>query len=166
MKQTLFHVLVHCNHTMDQGRMTWRQDSVLKHIAGCLKSALESLSTAENLSISAENMAQAKRPDLVILDRSDHGQHRISLVELTCPWDTDTDKATDCKISQYAGLKVALSNDGWVGGLYPIEVGAREHISKLVKGRLRSLFRSWVPPGHRFGVMQMIKYASWISLVC
>jgi hypothetical protein len=47
VKQTLFHVLVHCNHTMDQGRMTWRHDSVLKHITGCLKSALESLGTVE-----------------------------------------------------------------------------------------------------------------------
>jgi hypothetical protein len=42
VKQTLFHVLVHCNHTMDQGRMTWRHDFVLGHIAGCLKSALKS----------------------------------------------------------------------------------------------------------------------------
>jgi hypothetical protein len=48
MKQTLFHVLVHCNHTMDQGGMTWRHDSILKYIAGCLKSALESLSTVED----------------------------------------------------------------------------------------------------------------------
>jgi hypothetical protein len=47
VKQTLFHVLVHCNHTMNQRRMTWRHDSVLKHIAGCLNSALESLSTVE-----------------------------------------------------------------------------------------------------------------------
>jgi hypothetical protein len=47
VKQTLFHVLVHCNHTMDQGRMTWRHDFVLKHIVGCLKSALESLGTVE-----------------------------------------------------------------------------------------------------------------------
>jgi hypothetical protein len=47
VKQTLFHILVHCNYTIDQGRMTWRQDSVLKHIAGCLKSALKSLSTVE-----------------------------------------------------------------------------------------------------------------------
>jgi hypothetical protein len=36
----------------------------------------------------------------------------------------------------------------------------------VVKDRLRSLFRSWVPPGHRSGDAQMIKYASWISLVC
>jgi hypothetical protein len=86
----------------------------LKHIGGCLKSALENLSTVEiycNLEglqtpggglIPALVMVQTQRPDLVILDRSVHGRHRISLVELTCPWDTDADKARDCKISRYA----------------------------------------------------------------
>jgi hypothetical protein len=83
VKQTLFHVLVHCNHTMDQRRMTWRHDSVLKHIAGCLKSALESLSTVKvycdleglqapgGRSILASVIAQT----LVILDRSVYGWH-------------------------------------------------------------------------------------------
>jgi hypothetical protein len=92
---------------MDQGRMTWRHNSVLKHIAGCLKFALESLSTVEvycNLkglqspggkSIPALVMAQTQRPDMVILDRLEHGWLRISLVELTCPWDTDVDKARE-----------------------------------------------------------------------
>jgi hypothetical protein len=83
-----------------------------------------------------------------------------------CPWDTDADKARDCKISKYAGLKIALSNEGWDCGLYTIKVRARGHISKLVKDRLRPLFRSWVPLGHTAGVAQMVKYASWISLVC
>jgi hypothetical protein len=82
VKQSLFHVLVHCNHTMDQERMTWRHDSILKNIAGCLKSAFESLHTVEvycNLerlqapgggSIPASVMAQTQRTDLVILDSS------------------------------------------------------------------------------------------------
>jgi hypothetical protein len=69
-------------------------------------------------------------------------------------------------ISRYAGLKEELSNQGWNCGLYTIEVGARGHIDKVVKDRFRSLFRSWAPPGHRSGVAQIIKYASWISLVC
>jgi hypothetical protein len=30
MKQTLFHFLFHCKHTLDQGRLTWRHDSILK----------------------------------------------------------------------------------------------------------------------------------------
>jgi hypothetical protein len=153
-------------------------DSVLKHIAVCLKSALEGLHTVEVYcdleglqalgggSIPASVMAQTQRLDLVILDRSVHGRHTISLVEITCPWDTDADKARDCKISRYAGLKEELSNQGWNCGLYTIEVGARGHISKVAKDRLWSLFRSWVPPGHRSGVAQMIKYASWIFLVC
>jgi hypothetical protein len=163
---------------MVQERMTWRHDSVLKHIEHCLKSALESLSTVElycNLeglqalgdgSNPAEIMAQAQRPDLVILYRLDRGWHRISLVELMCPWDTDADKSMDCKISKYAGLKIALSNEGWDCGLYMIEVGSRGHISKLLKDCLGSLIWSWFPPGQRSGVAQMIKYASWISLVC
>jgi hypothetical protein len=137
MKQTLFHVLVHFNHTMDQGKMTWRHDSVLEHIAGCLKSALKSLHTVEVYcdleglqapgggSIPASVMMQTQRPDLVILNRSVHGRHRISLVELTCPWDTDADKARDCKISRYADLKEELSNQGWDCGLYMVKVGAR-----------------------------------------
>jgi hypothetical protein len=130
--------------------MTWRHDSILKHISGCLKSALESRGTVEvycdleglqapgGRSIPALVMAQTQRPDLVILDRSVHGRHRISLVEHTCPWDTDADKARDCKISRYAGLKEELNNLGWDCGLYTIEVGAQGHISKVVKDRLRS----------------------------
>jgi hypothetical protein len=101
----------------------------LKHIAGCLKSALESLSTVEVYcdleglqapgggSIPALVMAQTQRPDLVFLDRSVHGWHRISLVELTCPWDTDADKARNRKIFRYAGLKEELSNHGWDCGI-------------------------------------------------
>jgi hypothetical protein len=178
VKQMLFPVLVHRNHTMDQGRMTWRHNSILKHIAGCLKSALKSLSTVEVYcdleglqapsggSIPASVMAQTHKPHLVILDRLDHGRHRISLVDLTCPWDTDADKAWNRKISKYAGLKEALSNERWDCGLYTIKVGARGHISKLVNDSIWSSFQSWVPPGHRSGVMQMVKYASWISLAC
>jgi hypothetical protein len=145
VKQTLFNVLVHCKHTMDQEWMIWRHDSLLRHIAGCLKSVLKSLGTVEvyfNLEglqapsgrlIPASVMAQTQRPDLVILDRSVHGRHRMSLVKLTCPWDTDADKARDRKISRYTGLKEELSNQGWDCGLFTIEVGARRHISKAVK---------------------------------
>jgi hypothetical protein len=40
VKQTLFHVLVHCKHTLVQGRLTWRHDTVLNHMSGSLGSAL------------------------------------------------------------------------------------------------------------------------------
>jgi hypothetical protein len=90
VKQMLFHVLVHCKHT-------WRHDSVLNHIAGCLKSALVGKSTVELYcdldglqasgggSIPADVMVQAQRPDLVIPNQSVYGRFRIALVELTCP---------------------------------------------------------------------------------
>jgi hypothetical protein len=105
VKQTLFHVLVHCKHTLDQGKLTWRHDSVLNHIAGCLKSALVGKSTVDlycdldglqapdGVSILADIMVQAHRPDLVIIDWSVYGRFRIALVELTCPWDTNAKRA-------------------------------------------------------------------------
>jgi hypothetical protein len=87
--------LVYCKHTLDQGRLTWRHDSVLNHIAGCLKSALVGKSAVELYSdldglqaldgglIPADVMVQAQRPDLDIFDRSVYGRFRIALVELT-----------------------------------------------------------------------------------
>jgi hypothetical protein len=158
--------------------LTWRHNSVLSHIAGCLKSALVGKSTVELYcdldglqapgggSIPTDVMVQAQRPDLVIVYRSVHGRHRIALVELTCPWDTDAERAEECKTTRYADLKEELSNQGWDCGLYLIEVGARGHIVKSVKGRLWPLFRACVPAGHRSGIGQMMKDVSRISLVC
>jgi hypothetical protein len=74
-------------------------------------------------------MVQAQRPDLVIIDRSVHGRHRIALVESTCPWDTDAKRAEERKTARYAGLKTALSNEGWDCNLYLIKFGARAILS-------------------------------------
>jgi hypothetical protein len=80
VKQTLFHVLVHCKHKLEQGRFNWRHNSVLNQIASCLKSALVGKSTVElyydldglqapgGRSIPADVRVQAQRPDLVIID--------------------------------------------------------------------------------------------------
>ena len=70
------------------------------------------------------------------------------------------------KTSKYADLEASLENYGWGCSLYTIEVGARGHIFKPAKDRIRSLFQAWVPVGSRSGVAQMIKDASRISLVC
>jgi hypothetical protein len=118
VKQTLFHVLVHCKHTLDQGRLR----SVLNHIAGCLKSALVSKSTVElycdldglqalgGWSISADVMVQVQKPDLAIVDRSVYGRFRIALVKLTCPWDMDAKRAKECKTARlkpFVSLKLS-----------------------------------------------------------
>jgi hypothetical protein len=73
---------------------------------------------------------------------------RVALVELTCPWDTDAKRAEECKAFRYADLKTAVSNEGWDCSLYMIKVGARGHILKLFKDRLRLLFWALVPAGH------------------
>jgi hypothetical protein len=73
-----------------------------------------------------------------------YGRFKIALVKLICSWDTDAKRAEEHKTARYADFKVELSNQGWDCSLYLIEVGARGHIVKLVKDRLRSLFRAWL----------------------
>jgi hypothetical protein len=117
-------------------------------------------------SIPADVMVQAQRPNLIIVDRSVHGRHRIALVEQNCPWDTDAKRAEESKTARYADLKEELSNQGWDCSLYLIKVGALGHIFKSLKDRFRLLFWAWVPAGHRSGIGQMMKEVSRISLVC
>jgi hypothetical protein len=148
-KQTLFHVLVHCKHSLSQGRLTWRHDSILNHITGCLKSThvgkttvelycdLDGLQALDGRLVPADVLVQPQRPDLVIFDRSVHGRHKIALVELTCPWDTDAKRAKEQKASRYADLETPLSNEGWDCSLYMIKAGVRGHILKSVKDRLQ-----------------------------
>jgi hypothetical protein len=116
--------------------------------------------------IPADVMVQEERPDLVVIDRSVDGKHKIALVELTSPWDTDAKKAKEHKTARYADLKIALSNEGWDCSLYLMKVGAWGHIIKSVKDRLWSLSWAWVPAGHRSGIGQMMIDVSRISLVC
>jgi hypothetical protein len=78
-------------------------------------------------------MVQEQRRDLVIHDRSVHGRHRIALVKLTFPWDTDAKRAEQRKTGRYADLKTALSNEGWDCSLYLIKVGARATFSSWLR---------------------------------
>jgi hypothetical protein len=66
---------------------------------------LDGLQAPGGGSIPADDMVQAQRPDLIIVDRSVHGRRRIALVELTCPWDTDAKRAEEYKTARYADLK-------------------------------------------------------------
>jgi transposase len=127
---------------------------------------LDGLQAPGGGSIPADVMVQAQRPDLVIIDQSAHGRHRIALVELTCHWNTVAKRAEERKTARYADLKVALSNEEWDCSLYLIEVGMRGHIIKSVKDRLWSLLQAWVPAGHWSGIGQMMKDVSRISLAC
>ena len=68
-----------------------------------------------------------------------------------------------CRIAE---PRASLENQGWGCGLYTIEVGARGLIFQPVKDRIRSLFWAWVPADSRIGFAQLIKHASWISLLC
>jgi hypothetical protein len=142
VKQTLFHILVHCKQTLDLGRLTWRHDSILNHIVGCLKSALVGKSTEYSCTVTLMDCRPHVAGQSRLTSWCRHRDRTLSsliswckvgigvLVELTCPWDTDAKRAKECKTARYTDLKIALSNEGWDCSLNLIEVGARGHIIK------------------------------------
>jgi hypothetical protein len=56
---------------------------------------LDGLQAPGGRSIPADVMVEAQRPDIFIVHQSVHGRHRIALVELIFPWDTDAKRADD-----------------------------------------------------------------------
>jgi hypothetical protein len=137
--------------------LTWRNNSVLNHIAGCLKSAfvgksrvelycdLNGLQAPDGGSIPADITVQAQRPDLVILDRSVHGRHRIALIKLTCLWDTDARPRTSKLLSVMKGGTVVC-------------ISSRLEHEVIFSIQLRTnfghFFRARVPAGHWSGIGQ------------
>jgi hypothetical protein len=139
----------------------WWHDSVPNHIAGCLKSALQecswavlwlgrTASPAWRVNLGWSHGAGTEiRPCHPWLVSARPGRHRIAMVKLTFPWDTDAKRPKKQNTLRCTDIKTALRNEGWDSNLYMNEVGARGHILKSVKDRLWSLFWAWVPAGHR-----------------
>jgi hypothetical protein len=63
---------------------------------------------------------------------------------------TDANRTEERKVSRYADLNIALSNEGWDCSRNLIKVGAWAYILKPVKDRLRSFFQAWVPADLRY----------------
>ena len=142
--QTLAHILSNCTVALDQGRLTWRHDSVLKTIATFIQSKCRpGLSLFSDLSgfqsphggvIPPHILVTPLRPDIFLVDEND----RIAvLFELTCPWDTNIERSHTFKEEKYAPLVADLARDFRVFH-FSVEISARGYISKPNQARLKA----------------------------
>ena len=142
--QTLLHVLSNCNIALDQGRYTWRHNSVLMTIIDCIRSSLDGrFSLYSDLdgfqaphggSIPPDVLVTRLKPDLFLVDES---AREVVLLELTCPWDDNISRSHDFKQEKYAPLVADLSRNYKVFH-FSIEVSVRGQISKNNRARLKS----------------------------
>ena len=123
-KQTLNHVLSSCKVALEQGRFTFRHDSVLRTVVdfmgGKLKDGfslycdLTGRGAGGGGTLPQDILATAQRPDLVILNRT---SKEVVIFELTVPWDMNVETAHNFKQDKYASLVNDLSGSGFAVGV-------------------------------------------------
>ena len=141
--QTLAHVLSNCSSALDQGRFTWRHNSVLRSFIDVFASRLKSdvvffsdldgFQAPHGGTIPPDILVTSFRPDLFFIDRT---RRRIALLELTCPWDSNVNRSHEFKENKYAPLVADLSHNYKVFQ-FSVEVTVRGQISKENKSRLK-----------------------------
>lgn len=137
--QTLKHTISGpCPPAMDQGRWTWRHNKVLEHIVAGLRKAHPNDTVWADLPYDANgppmppcvaDSIMAMRPDIVMVTAT-----KIAVIELTCPFEDNFDKAHNFKMTKYRALPFMYSDVAKLPvELICVEVGAR--------GRLAPSFR-------------------------
>ncbi|XP_057297663.1 uncharacterized protein LOC130628696 [Hydractinia symbiolongicarpus] len=76
------------------------------------------------------------RPDVLLISSS---SKTVIMLELTCPYEENTEYWHKRKLSKYSSLCYAMKNNGWIVHFFAIEVGARGFCSESVRTCFRRL---------------------------
>ena len=165
----LEHVLNWCKTALDQGRFTWRHDSILSHLAIEMKKAKPDNITLyidipghkiNGGTIPADILTTLERPDIVIIIRS---EKKIVLFELTVSFEKNADAANLRKSTKYVDLSSDISKNGWNVECVPFEIGSRGHINNRNKKNILETLKK-----HNIHITkkQMLQDLCKISLLC
>ena len=142
--QTLLHVLSNCQVALDQGRYTWRHNSVLSSLIQLIRpklppdahlfSDLPGYLAPGGGSIPPHVLVTNQRPDIVIINES---SREVVVLELTCPWDDNISRSHTYKEGKYAPLIADLSQR-YRAYLFSIEISVRGQVSGENKKRLKA----------------------------
>ena len=143
--QTLAHVLSNCNVALEQGRFTWRHNSVLSTIINIMRphlaagkqlfSDLSGFQAPHGGTIPPHILVTNLRPDLFIVDEV---TKEAVLFELTCPWDANIIRSHNYKEEKYAPLVADLSRS-FKTFHFSFEVSARGQVTKSNRARIKQL---------------------------
>ena len=143
---TLEHILNFCSVALNQGRYTWRHNTVLNQITKTiLNSKPENLEVYSDISgmdinggtIPPDVLVTQSRPDLVILNRH---EKTICLLELTCSFERNAEAAYLRKSQRYTALKLDLEDNGYKCMLAPFEIGSRGYVRKSTRATIVNIF--------------------------
>ena len=142
--ETLAHILSICSTALNQGRFTWRHNSVLSSIINLtrpylrdgmrLYSDMPGYQAPHGGTVPPHILVTSMKPDIVIVNEL---SQEVIIFELTCPWDRNIARGHDLKSEKYAPLVSDLSQR-FIVSFYAIEVSARGQITKENRSRLKS----------------------------
>lgn len=145
-KETLMHTLNNCPLMLEQGRYTWRHNSILQEIYKTLSSVGDSWSILVDLpdnmsgpsTVPCHILPTSQKPDLVLLNND---TKHIVLVELTVCFESGILKAEERKKDRYASLICDLQDTGYSAKLYTLEVGSRGLIDCGNSNKLKQILK-------------------------
>ena len=126
-QQTLIHVLNSCRVARDLRRYNRRHDAVLEFIVDMVQTHLPYPDTSftsnlgGNYSFPTHIVATDLRPDIVWWNDK---EKTLVLVELTIPFDTVMDSASERKQAKYDHLLTTAKRNGFRASLITLEIGS------------------------------------------
>ena len=139
------HILSNCTVALEQGRFTWRHNSVLSNIISlirpCLSPGMQLFSDLPGFlapnggSIPPHILVTNLKPDIFIVNEA---TSEVIVFELTCPWDNNIERSHNFKEEKYSSLVSDLSHDFTVFQ-FSVEVSVRGQLTGSNKARLKNL---------------------------
>ena len=142
---------------LDQGRYTWRHNSVLSNLIHLIRpnlvqgmelfSDLPGFLAPNGGSVPPHVLVTNQKPDIFIVNES---SREAIVFELTCPWDGNVDRSHTYKEEKYAPLVADLSRR-YKTFHFSVEVSVRGQVTGDNKGRLKAFtYRTCVEPRTTF----------------
>ena len=148
---TTAHILNGCPEALNQGRYTWRHDSVLNGLVSHVLSKIDDstkifadlpgkrASDSPPATIPNNISTTTSRPDLVLISRPE-----ITLLELTVPSNSlkalAAAKSRKSLKSNYLQLMTDLEGDGWSVSYFTLEIGSLGHFELTSIRTLADIF--------------------------
>ena len=145
---TLHHILNNCDKMLE--RYGWRHNSILHCLIktilqGDQKECIKTYSDLENFTIAGGTippniLPTELKPDIVIVWKN---SPRVSIIELTVPFETNIEKAHTRKTNKYAPLCQDIKNQGYTVDYWALEIGSHGYVNKNNAASLKSIIKQF-----------------------
>ena len=157
-RETVHHVLNACPVPLDEGRYTWRHDNILLYILETMQKGINASNQDVDITSDLKLGSWSKQgistvplqctqtnliPDICALWKN---EKKLVIVELSVPFETNTEKTHEYKERKYAPLISDIESKRYSVKYSPIEVGSRGYISPDNTKRLKMLLNEFGKP--------------------